>query len=56
MRRAYVVVGEREAEAVPEVWYAVCHSMERADKLAYEAEDNDPNHIYVWYEVVEEDD
>lgn len=56
MRRAYVVVGEREDEGVPDVWYAVCHSMERADELAYEAEDKDPNHVYVWYEVVEEDD
>lgn len=56
MRRAYVIVGEREAEAIPEVWYAVCHSMERADQLAYEAEDADPKHVYVWYEVIEDDD
>jgi hypothetical protein len=56
MRRAYVVVGERVDEAVPEVWYAVCHSMKRADELAYEAEAADPSHVYVWYEVVEEDD
>lgn len=56
MKRAYVVVGERETEAVPEVWYAVCHSMSRADELAYEAEAKDPNHVYVWYEVIEEDD
>lgn len=56
MRRAYVVIGERIDEAVPEVWYAVCHSMDRADELCYEAEDADPNHIYVWYEIVEEDD
>jgi len=56
MKRAYVVVGEQEATAVPEVWYAVCHSMKRADELAYEAEANDPDHIYVWYETIEEDD
>lgn len=56
MKRAYVVVGERPDEAVPDVWYAVCHSMRRADELAYEAEDKDPNHIYVWYEVIEEED
>ena len=56
MRRAYVVVGEKLDEAVPEVWYAVCHSMDRADELAYEAEEKDPDHVYLWYEVVEEDD
>ena len=56
MKRAYVVVGELERDAVPVVWYAVCHSMSRADELAYEAEANDPDHVYVWYEVVEEDD
>ena len=54
MRRAYVVVGERENEAVVEVWYAVCHSMARADELAYEAEAADPKHVYLWYEVIEE--
>lgn len=56
MRRAYVVVGERIDEAVPEVWYAVCHSMNRADELCYEAEDADPDRVYVWYETIEEDD
>ena len=56
MRRAYVVVGECEGKL--DVLYAVCHSMSRADELAYEAEDQDPSHdrIYTWYEVVEEDD
>ena len=56
MKRAYVVVGEKLEEAVPDVWYAVCHSMKRADELAYEAEAADPNHVYVWYEVIEEED
>jgi len=58
VKRAYVVVGEQQDAAIPEVWYAVCHSMARADELAYEAEaeDKDPDHVYVWYEVVEEDD
>lgn len=55
MRRAYVVVGELENGTVA-VFYAVCHSMERADELAYEAEAADPDHIYLWYETVEEDD
>lgn len=56
MRRAYVVVGERQNEAVVEVWHAVCHSMNRADELAYAAEAADPEHVYMWYEIIEEDD
>lgn len=56
MRKAYVVVGERVSEAVPEVWYAIAHSPKRADELAYEAEEKDPDHVYVWYETNEEDD
>lgn len=56
MKRAYVVVGEQPTEAVVEVWYAICHSMQRADELAYEAEAKDPDHIYLWYETIEEDD
>lgn len=56
MRRAYVVVGERIEEAVPEVWYGIAHSMDRADELCYEAEAADPGHVYVWYETIEEDD
>lgn len=56
MRRSYVVVGERPTEAVVDVWYAVCHSMDRADELCYQAEDADPDHVYLWYEVIEEDD
>jgi hypothetical protein len=30
--------------------------MKRADELAFEAETEDPEHVYTWYEVVEEDD
>lgn len=56
MRRAYVVIGEREEEPMPEVWYAIAHSMSRADELCYEAEAADPEHVYVWYEVIEEED
>ena len=56
MRRAYVVVGELEDRAVPVVWYGVCHSMKRADEMALEAENEDPEYVYTWYEVVEEDD
>ena len=65
MRRAYVVVGEREGKL--DVLYAVCHSMSRADELAYEAEDQDPSHDRIYtslahgkycinFEVIEEDD
>ena len=56
MRRAYVIVGEQLDAAIPEVLYGVCHSMSRADELAYEAEAADPDHVYLWYEVIEEDD
>lgn len=55
MRRAYVIVGKLEDESV-DVYYAVCHSMTRADELCLEAETADPTHFYTWYEVVEEDD
>lgn len=55
MRRAYVVVGERE-EARPDVWYAVVHSMKLADELCLTAENEDPERIYYWREVVEDDD
>ena len=56
MRRAYVIVGICEEEAFPVVWYAIAHSMSRADELCYEAEEADPEHVYVWYEVIEEED
>lgn len=59
MRRAYVVVGESEKSGVVLSWYAVTHSMQRADELCYEAErETDPEDglIYTWYEVIEEDD
>lgn len=55
MRRAYVITGELEA-GTPDVWYAVCHSMSHADELCYEAEREDPAHIYTWHEVIEEED
>ena len=57
MRRAYVIVGELEDGNV-DVYYAVCHSMKRADELCLEAEANDevPNRYYTWREIIEEDD
>jgi hypothetical protein len=55
MRRAYVVVGELEPHVIYKV-YAVCHSMERADELCLEAEAEDPQFYYTWYEAIEEDD
>lgn len=55
MRRAYVVVGKLEDGTV-DVYYGVCHTMERADRLSFEAESEDPDHIYTWYETIEEDD
>ena len=57
MRRAYVVVGENPYTAVVESFYAICHSMERAEDLCFEAESDDPDQLmYTWYEVIEEDD
>lgn len=56
MKRAYVIVGERQTEAVVEVWYGIAHTMDHADEMAYEAEANDPDHVYLWYECIEEDD
>lgn len=56
MRRAYVVVGESEKSGVVLSWYAVAHSMQRADELCYEAEQETDGLVYTWYEVIEEDD
>lgn len=57
MRYAYVVTGELENGDVVD-YYGVCHSMTRADELCLEAEteNDDPNVIYTWHQVVEEDD
>lgn len=56
MKRAYVIVGELEDTNVVDVYYAICHSMDRADELCLEAEASDPSRIYTWREVIEEDD
>ena len=57
MKRAYAVVGELPDGTI-DVWYAVCHSMHRADELCLEAENDDfnPDHYYTWHEIIEEDD
>ena len=55
MKRAYVIVGELDDGTV-DIYYAICHSLARADQLCYEAELEDPNREYTWYEVIEEDD
>ena len=55
MRRAYVIVGELENGKVSDV-YAVCHTMERAEELRMEAEQERPALSYTWYHVVEEED
>ena len=58
MKRAYLIVGELEDTDQIDVFYTICHSMERADELCLEAEAEaeDPSRIYTWREVVEEDD
>jgi hypothetical protein len=55
MRRAYVILGQLDNGELDRV-YAVCHSMARADELCYEAELEDPEIQYNYYEVIEEDD
>jgi len=56
MKRSYVVVGELENGMVDN-YYAVCHSMQRADELCLIAEDEAQDDVYyTWYEVIEEDD
>jgi hypothetical protein len=55
MKRAYVVVGKLQNDVVDD-YYAVCHSMERADELCLEAEAQNPRLEYTWYPAVEEDD
>lgn len=57
MRRAYVITGELEDGTV-DVYYAICHSMHKADELCLEAErdDTQSDRIYTWHEVIEEDD
>lgn len=55
MRRAYVIIGELENGKVSDV-YAVCHTMERAEELCLEAEQERPELLYTWYNVVEEED
>lgn len=56
MRRAYIIVGELEDTDKIDVFYASCHSMERADELCLEAQATYPSRIYTWREVIEEDD
>ena len=56
MKRAFVVFGVDPETLLPDIWYAICHSVKRAEELAYEAEEEDPSHLYVWHWVDEEDD
>lgn len=58
MRRAYIVYGMYDVtQDRVDVYYAVCHTMERAEELCLKAEAEDPDgRIYNWAEVVEEDD
>lgn len=57
MRRAYVVVSELP-DGRADDYYAICHSMERADALCAEAQKkfSEYESHYTWYEVIEEDD
>ena len=58
MRRAYIIYGMYDVERDRvDVYYAVCHSMARAEELCLKAENEDTEgRIYNWAEVIEEDD
>ena len=56
MRQAYVVVGEDPHTGMSDDFYAVCHSMDRADALCFEAETENPELEYTWYAIIEEED
>lgn len=57
MRRAYIVYGMYDVTNDRiDTFYAVCHSMKRADELCFEAELEDSSRVYTWKEVIEEDD
>lgn len=57
MKRAYIVVGELE-DGRADDYYAICHSMKRADELCFQAENEckDTVRYYTWYPVIEEED
>ena len=58
MRRVYIIVGFSTVyQDCVDTYYAVCHSMKRAEELCLKAEaEDDTGRIYTWYEVIEEDD
>ena len=55
MRYSFVVTGELENGTIVD-YYAVCHSMDRAEELCLEAERHNPDLYYTWHMAVEEDD
>lgn len=55
MRHVYVIIGELE-NGIADDYYAVCHSMKRAEQLCLQAEHENPELYYTWYSSVEEDD
>lgn len=56
MKRVYIVVGENPEDGTVNDYYAVCHSMRRAEELCQEAEEECPENYYTWHESTEEDD
>lgn len=55
MRLAFVVAGQIPKKDVIDAFYAVCHSVDRANELVEKANAEDPEHIYTWYAVAEEE-
>ena len=52
-RRIYVVVGELENSPEIDIFYGAYLTMEKADEVCYELEQNkNDNHIYYYVEVI----
>ena len=56
MKRAYIIVGLHPIDRIVEDYYAVCHSMVRANELCSEAAKENSFLEYTWFGTTEEDD
>lgn len=55
-RRIYVIVGELEDTDTIDMWYGACESIERAEEICEELENEYPNHIWYYREVILEEE
>lgn len=50
----YLIIGRKEGHE--DVFYGVCHTLEKAEEFCYYAEDSDENgRYYEWFPVLELD-